>query len=157
MRFAARFFVAAAAVTAGLAIGGGSGSHGLVHAQMVKDTARVVIVDGNDSFTPGNDFLGNWGFAPGHVAVHQGETIEFDNSAGNAFPHTVTSITWTGAAPDRTLVSGDTFNSSPTKADYVMPGSSWVLDTSTLDPGQYVYYCAIHPWMVGTFTVEPAS
>ena len=34
-----------------------------------------------------------------------------------------------------------------------MPGSSFVLDTSTLDAGQYVYYCTIHPWMVGTFTV----
>jgi len=83
--------------------------------------------------------------------------LEFDNPAGNNFPHTVTSITWTGQAPDRTLASGQAFNSSPTRADYIMPGSSYILDTSTLMPGQYLYYCAIHPWMVGTFTVTPAS
>lgn len=126
-------------------------------AQVAKDMPRVIMFDSNASFTAGNDYLGAWGFMPAHLTVTQGEQIEFDNPAGNNFPHTVTSITWNGQAPDRSLTSGQLFTSSPTRDDYIMPGAAFVLDTSTLMPGQYVYYCVIHPWMVGTFTLTPAS
>jgi plastocyanin len=127
------------------------------HAQQVKDTPRITLEDSNASFAAGNTYLGTWSFAPAHVAVTRGEMVEFDNPSSNYFPHTVTSLSWSGTAPDRTLASGTLFNSSPTKDQYIAPGSSWMLDTSTLDPGQYVYYCTVHPWMVGTLTVEPAQ
>ena len=127
------------------------------HAQAVKDAPRVTIYDSNVNFTAGNPAEGEWGFAPMHLAVPQGAQVEFDNPTSNSFPHTVTSIAWSGTAPDRTLASGTQFNSSPTKDAYIMPGGSWTLDTSTLDPGQYDFYCTIHPWMVGTLTVEPAA
>lgn len=126
-------------------------------AQAAKDAPRVTIYDTNVNFTAGNPAEGEWGFAPAHIAVPQGTQIEFDNPASNNFPHTVTSIAWSGTAPDRTLDSGTQFNSSPTKDAYIMPGGSYILDTSTLDPGQYDFYCTIHPWMVGTLTVEPAQ
>src|SRR5207249_4883363 len=77
--------------------------------------------------------------------------------AGNTYPHTVTSITWTGMAPTRTLTSGLLFDSSPTREQYLLPGDSFTLDTTTLDPGQYLYYCTLHPWMVGSITVAPAE
>jgi plastocyanin len=40
----------------------------------------------------------------------------------------------------------------------IQPGNTWTLDTSTLEApsGQYTYYCWLHPWMVGNFTVMPA-
>lgn len=132
-------------------------SSATVQAQTVKDASRVTIYDSNVNFTPGNPAEGEWGYAPVHIAVKQGASIEFDNPASNNFPHTVTSIGWSGTAPDRTLTSGVQFNSSPTKDAYIMPGASFTLDTTTLDPGQYDFYCTIHPWMVGTLTVEPAQ
>lgn len=86
----------------------------------------------------------------------KGEKITFDNPAGNNRPHTVTSITWSGTAPTRTLESGTKFDSSPTLEMRITPGNSFTLDTTDLDAGNYVYYCTLHPWMVGTFTVTPA-
>jgi plastocyanin len=150
----------AAVVLAGAVVLGG---HTLLHtsatvqAQAVKDAPRVTIYDSNVNFTAGNPAEGEWGFAPVHIAVTQGTPIQFDNPASNNFPHTVTSIGWSGTAPDRTLTSGVQFNSSPTKDAYIMPGGTFTLDTSALDPGQYDFYCTIHPWMVGTLTVEPAQ
>jgi plastocyanin len=157
MRFVTRSVVGAALVGLAFVVGGGGSAGQHVRAQAVKDSARVVMIDSNASFTPGNEYLGPWGFSPAHTAVTKGEQIEFDNPMGNYFPHTVTSITWTGMSPDRVLASGTAFNSSPTREQYLMPGASFVLDTSTLDPGQYVFYCSIHPLMVGSITVEPAS
>jgi len=155
MRLVTRSLVAATLVGVTFVLGGGSSPRQTVRAQQVKDTARVLVVDSNASFAAGNEYLGGWGYAPAHVMVQQGEPIEFDNPAGNFFPHTVVSISWSGTAQDRSLASGQQFNSSPTREQYITPGGSWVLDTSTLDAGQYVYYCSIHPWMVGTFTVAP--
>jgi plastocyanin len=121
-------------------------------------TPRVTIVQNDAGFTPADaDGLGEWTFAPAHLEVTQGEQIEFDNPATSTVPHTVTSITWSGMAPTRTLTSGEKFDSSPTRDTLIQPGQSWTLDTSTLDPGQYVYYCTLHPWMVGTFTVVAAG
>ncbi|HZU78040.1 MAG TPA: plastocyanin/azurin family copper-binding protein [Dehalococcoidia bacterium] len=151
VRAAVLSVVLAAALLAGLVRSGTP--VGPVHAQAVKDTARVVIVDSNATFSPANEYLGQWGFAPSHVTVTQGEPIEFDNPAGNFFPHTVTSITWSGSPTSRTLTVGAAFNSSPTNDAFLTPGTSFTLDTSTLQPGQYLYFCSIHPWMVGTITV----
>jgi plastocyanin len=117
-------------------------------------TPRVTIIQNDAQFSPADaEGVGQWSYAPDHLAVMQGEQIEFDNPATNSFPHTVTSITWTGMAPARTLASGQAFDSSPTRETYIQPGQSWTLDTSTLMPGQYLYYCTIHPWMAGSFTV----
>lgn len=133
------------------------GTH-MAHAQAVKNMARVTIFDSNTTFdASGIEKQGYWGFGPEHIDVHQGDMIEFDSSASNSFSHTVVSITWSGSPDARTLDSGTAFNSSPTRADEIAPGGSWTLDTTNLKPGQYVYYCAMHPWMVGTFSVEAAG
>jgi plastocyanin len=116
---------------------------------------RVLIYDNGGSFMPGDEYTGQWGFTPHHYQVAKGESIEFVNPAGNAQPHTVTSITASGQPPNRTLTHGAAFDSSPTRADVIRPGSSWTLDTSGLDAGQYTYYCWLHPWMVGSITVTP--
>ena len=152
--------VAGAAVLVGVVgFGAGRALHPstAAHAQTAKDGAKVTIDDSSVNFTAGNPAEGEWGYAPQHIAVPQGTQVEFDNPASNNYPHTVTSLAWSGIAPDRTLTSGTQFNSSPTKDAYIMPGGSFVLDTTTLDPGQYDFYCTIHPWMVGTLTVEPAQ
>lgn len=118
--------------------------------------ARVLMYDNGGIFAPGDVDTGMWTYTPNHIDVVKGEPIEFVNPAGNARPHTVTSISASGPVPTRTLASGMLFDSSPTREDFISPGSTWTLDTSTLDAGQYTYYCTIHPWMVGTFTLTPA-
>ena len=117
---------------------------------------RVLMYDNGGSFMPGDPASGLWSFAPHHIQVTHGDSIEFVNPEGNRLPHTVTSITWSGQPPNRELTHGAAFDSSPTQADRLMPGSTWTLDTATLNPGQYLYYCWIHPWMVGSITVMPA-
>mgnify|MGYP001292099372 CR=1 FL=1 len=143
-------------VLASLLVGGALATMAGARAQRPATafTPRVTVVQNDSGLTPTDaEGLGQWTFAPAHLTVTQGEPIEFDNPATSTAPHTVTSITWSGMAPTRTLASGEKFDSSPTRDLLIMPGQSWTLDTSTLDPGQYLYYCTLHPWMTGSFTV----
>ncbi|MFN0073995.1 MAG: hypothetical protein ACKVVP_21155 [Chloroflexota bacterium] len=118
----------------------------------------VMIVDQEAPQTPGNAAQGAWGYAPFNVSAVKGDTIKFMQGENAFRPHTVTSITWTGQAPTRELASAKTFDSSPTRETYMNKGDSWVLDTATLDPGQILYYCTLHPWMVGTISLTaPAA
>jgi plastocyanin len=116
---------------------------------------RVLIVDNNGGFSPGETGTGMWGYAPAHLAVQQGQTVVFDNPAGNFRPHSVTSISLNGPVAERRLEAGMKFDSSPTRDELLQPGSSFTLDTAMLEPGHYAYYCFIHPWMVGSLTVMP--
>ncbi len=75
------------------------------------------------------DFL----YAPDELTVPAGTTVEFPNEDGS--PHTATSKEMGG------------FDTGTIK-----PGASGEL---TLDePGTFAYYCAFHPFMKGTITVE---
>jgi plastocyanin len=87
-----------------------------------------------------------------------GDQVTFMNPSTGRTAHTITSITPMGSATDRSLQVGAQFDSSPSgTTDAVQPGGTYVLDTTTLQPGQYVYFCKIHPWQVGTLTVSAAS
>jgi plastocyanin len=143
--------VAGLLLTTGLALHVGAQQPGPMVA-----TNRVLIYDNGGTFMPGDPATGQWTFAPHHVEVTQGDSIEFVNPEGNARPHTVTSITWSGQPPNRMLAHGTAFDSSPTMADIIRPGNTFTLDTSELMPGQYLYYCWLHPWMVGSITVMAA-
>lgn len=129
------------------------GSGALAQQPSGPPAPRVLMFDNGGTFAPGDPATGQWTYVPAHITVTRGETITFDNPAGNFRPHTVTSITWEGQAPTRTLISGARFDSSPTREALIMPGGSFALDTTDLEPGHYLYYCTLHPWMVGTFTV----
>jgi plastocyanin len=127
------------------------------HASSVSGaTPRVVIVDNDGGFMPGESATGQWSFAPAHIEVVKGAMITFDNPANNFRPHTVTSFSLAGRFPDVTPEYGAKFNSSPAPDALIQRGQSFVLDTSTLDPGHYAYFCALHVWMVGSITVTPA-
>jgi plastocyanin len=150
MRLATRTLLASALVALVAALGLGA----IAHSRAIAYNAHVEMIDNDAAFRPaGNPGIGIWGFGPEHLSVTQGDQIVFDNPAGNKQSHTVTSLSWTGSSPYRSLDVGAKFDSSPTRDQAIAPGSSWSLDTSTLDPGQYDYYCSIHPWMVGSFTV----
>ena len=96
---------------------------------------------------------GTWGYGPAHIDVVKGEKITFVNPTTNTQPHTVTSLKFSNT-PTLTVEAGTFFDSSPGGRESRMAiGTSFVVDTSTLDAAQYTYYCSAHPWMVGTFTV----
>lgn len=117
-------------------------------------TARVTMFDNDAKLIPGDaPGTAQWGFAPAHLVVTQGDTIILDNPASNNLFHTVTSIVWQGPLYDRALLSGTVFNSSTSEEERLNPGSVWALDTSELQPGHYDFYCQPHPWMIGSFFV----
>ena len=120
-------------------------------------TPHVTIHD-NDGPTPaqGIDFwTGHWGFAPHHVSARQGEPVVFDNPPTNKRPHNVVSIRNSGSPTEPALASGDRFTSGVARETWLMPGSTWTLDTSGVEPGHYSYYCSLHPWMVASVTILP--
>jgi plastocyanin len=73
--------------------------------------------------------------------VKKGDAVNVVND-DNA-PHTATS----GTGPEDPN-SGQSFDTS-----LIMAGQSAEIDTSTLDAGDYPYYCTVHPFMKGTITV----
>ncbi len=119
-------------------------------------TPTVTMLD-NDARPLSQGFdagQGFWGFGPEHVMAKKGETIMFVNPETNRYPHTVTSISLTtDGAFAGTVAAGAHFDSSPSREALVAKGTSWMLDTSAMDPGNYAYYCRIHPWMVARLTV----
>lgn len=154
MRERIRQVIIPAVVALTLAVSVGAGVYARATASAYQP--RVVIVDNDGSFTPGDPGTGMWGFSPAHLTVTKGETIVFDNPAGNFRPHSVTSLRRTGMAPTFVWESGTLFDSSPTPMELIRVGMSYTLDTTDLNPGTYVYYCNLHPWMVGSITVTPA-
>ena len=94
------------------------------------------------------------GYSPGTIRITAGDTITWHLVGGF---HTVTSAD--------TLSNGSfVYDSSPpftpagALADMgpgklLAPGSVYELDTSSLAPGTYHYFCKIHPGMTGTLVV----
>jgi len=120
-------------------------------------TPMVTMFD-NDAPTPNQGIdVGQayWSYGPGVLHVKKGEQVTFVNPSTNKRPHSVTSISLATTPFENGLVAGAKFDSSPTRETLVTPGNSWVLDTSTVDAGNYAYYCRIHPWMVAQITVMP--
>lgn len=121
------------------------------------DSTMVMFVD-NDAppVTQGIDAKQSaWGYSPTQIVVKQGDAITFMNPAEGKRPHSVTSLSLAGANFENGVAAGAKFDSSPSRETLVTPGNSWTLDTATLDPGNYAYFCRIHPWMVGEVTVLP--
>jgi len=79
-------------------------------------------------------------FNPESVTVNQGEIVRWTNVDTAPEGHTVTSDDG---------VSFDSGLGTP-----LFNGMSFVVDTSTLQPGTYGYHCQIHPWATGSLTVD---
>jgi plastocyanin len=102
----------------------------------------------NDQFFPGS---GSWGFLARNLRVRQGTMVTITDNG--ILPHTATSYTekFSFEVGGRTLnipIPDGTFDSGP-----LMPGQDYTLNTSSLSKGTYTYFCAIHPWMLGSLTV----
>lgn len=80
-------------------------------------------------------------YGPAEANVERGLTVVWAND--DSTPHTVTS----GVDFDDPAM-GVAFDSGP-----INGGKTFALDTSKLDPGEYSYFCTLHPYMQGKFTV----
>jgi plastocyanin len=79
---------------------------------------------------------GNPDFDPDMAQVPMGDVIEWTNN--DSVAHTVTSAVDAGSTFDSSLISA---------------GSTFKLDTSSLKPAKYDYFCIVHPWMTASFEV----
>ncbi len=108
---------------------------------LTEDNSPDVERTGSVSITipEGASIPGNPPYVPTDLSVKKGETVTVVNN-DNA-PHTATS----GNGPDD---AGQVFDTS-----LLMAGESETIDTSTMEPGEYPYFCTVHPFQKGTLTV----
>ncbi|HZT35949.1 MAG TPA: cupredoxin domain-containing protein, partial [Nitrososphaera sp.] len=89
---------------------------------------------------PGASAQNNPAFKPAHFAIAKGDAALWTNKDNT--PHTITSA----------VDNGQTFNSG-----IIPQGKNYTLDTAKLAPGDYGYFCSLHPYMKGNFTVTAAK
>jgi cytochrome c oxidase subunit II len=90
----------------------------------------------------GASVQGNPAYEPDPLTVKVGDTIAVENK--DTTPHTVTNGK---DATDPTM--GQLFDTSIINA-----GDSAEIVTADIDPGEYPYFCSVHPYMTGTLTVQ---
>jgi cytochrome c oxidase subunit 2 len=90
----------------------------------------------------GASVQGNPAYEPDPLTVKVGDTIAVENE--DIAPHTVTNGK---DATDPTM--GQLFDTSIINA-----GDSAEIVTADIDPGEYPYFCSVHPYMTGTLTVQ---
>ena len=85
-------------------------------------------------------------YYPTHLTVHTGTTVTWINSDGS-IPHIVTAG-W----PDSDSIGIDYPGGNGFDSDFMSGGAEF---THTFEvPGEYDYWCQLHPWMIGSITVE---
>ena len=85
---------------------------------------------------------GNPAYAPDTLTVTKGDVITVTND--DTAPHTATS----GSGPEDPN-SAKLFDTS-----IIMAGDTAQIDTASLEPADYAYFCTVHPFMKGTITVQ---
>jgi plastocyanin len=101
---------------------------------------------------------GAYEFRPGIATVSQGGTVSWTNNGYDQ--HTVTSYTtkmvvnFEGVSVSVPVPDG-TFDSGI--AAPIQSGQTWTLNTAALSPGDYHYFCQIHPWMQALIHVASST
>ena len=85
-------------------------------------------------------------YTPSRLTVHPGTTVTWINSDGS-IPHTVTAG-W----PDSETIGLDYPGGNGFDSDFMSGGATFEHTFET--PGEYDYYCQLHPWMLGSVLVE---
>ncbi len=123
--------------------------------------AASISIVGPRNLTPDLQFPGRGAqnFHPLTVSVSQGGKVSFTNNGYDE--HTVTSYTtkllvdFEGAKVNVPIPDGK-FDSLSTFGP-IESGDTFTLDTTRLAPGDYNYFCQIHPWMQATLHVTTGS
>ncbi|MGA8843568.1 MAG: cupredoxin domain-containing protein, partial [Nitrososphaeraceae archaeon] len=90
----------------------------------------------------GANVQGNPAFDPNPISVKKGDKITVTNK--DTLPHTVTS----GKGPSDPT-SAKSFDTSIIEA-----GATADISTASLAPGDFPFYCTVHPYMTGKLTVQ---
>ena len=85
-------------------------------------------------------------YTPTQLTVSVGTTVTWINSDGS-IPHTVTAG-W----PDSDSIGLDYPGGNGFDSDFMSGGATF--EHTFEVPGEYDYYCMLHPWMIGSVTVE---
>jgi len=94
------------------------------------------------SILQGASTQGNPAYAPATLTVKKGDSIQVTNK--DSVPHTATNGK---DASDPT--SGKLFDTSIINA-----GSTVLISTAKLTPGDYPFHCSLHPYMTGLLKVQ---
>jgi nitrite reductase (NO-forming) len=94
------------------------------------------------SIVPGSSSLTDTAFQPNPASVKVGDTVTWTNN--DSQPHTV--VSGSNGTPD------GKFDSSPNFNPLIVPGGTF--EHTFTEAGEYPYYCALHPNMVGTVSVS---
>jgi plastocyanin len=113
-----------------------------MNATSTNATSGAAGVQASLTILEGASVQGNPAYDPDPLTVTKGDVIGVSNK--DTAPHTATS--GTGAQDPK---SGDEFDTS-----IIDPGASAQIDTASLNPGDYPYYCQVHPYMLGTLKVQ---
>ncbi|NNL59114.1 MAG: hypothetical protein HKP31_06610, partial [Nitrosopumilus sp.] len=87
----------------------------------------------------------NWCYMQSSLTVHVGDTVTWMNS--DTLPHTVTAG-W----PDSDSIGVDYLGGNGFDSEFMSAGATF--EHTFEVPGEYDYYCQLHPWMIGSITVE---
>ena len=90
----------------------------------------------------GSSVQGNPSYDPAALTVKKGDKITVTNK--DTLPHTVTN----GAGPTDPN-SAKLFDTSILEA-----GATADIETTNINPGEYPFYCAVHPYMLGKLVVQ---
>ena len=112
---------------------------------MVKELSPNTVDMPTGAGVPGcetNDMC----YTPTHLTVHTGTTVTWINSDGS-IPHTVTAGWADSESIGLDYPGGNGFDS-----DFMSGGAEF--EHTFEAPGEYDYYCQLHPWMIGSIVVE---
>ncbi|MGI8834134.1 MAG: cupredoxin domain-containing protein [Nitrososphaeraceae archaeon] len=134
---------ASAGSTAGNASSaGGGGNATTTTTSPPATTAATAAAAATLTIPQGASVQGNEYYDPADLSIKVGDTIAVENK--DTTPHTVTNGK---DATDPNM--GKLFDTSIINA-----GDSADIVTADLKPGDYAYFCAVHPYMTGSLTVQ---
>ena len=90
----------------------------------------------------GSSVQGSPSYDPATLTVKKGDKITVTNK--DTLPHTVTS--GTGPTDPNSAAQFDT--------SIIEAGATADIETTNMNPGEYPYYCAVHPYMLGKLVVQ---
>jgi plastocyanin len=90
----------------------------------------------------GSSIQGSPDFDPDPLTVKKGDKITVTNK--DTLPHTVTS----GTAPT------DPNSAKQFDTSIIEPGATADIETTNITPGDYPFYCTVHPYMMGKLVVQ---
>lgn len=106
-----------------------------------KTAEKAVSIEAANSTTNSSGYQWNVvGATSANVTIKAGTTVTWVNNTQGGIPHNV--VSGSGGTPNNKFPTSPIFS----------PGGSYTFTFTT--PGEYPYYCGVHPAMIGWITVQ---